>query len=155
MFRISIGVARFALSAWVGAAALFVVTGVSEVRAPELDSYVRDILVGVRFPAYYVFGFTLVGLAALATFAAALSATVKPGRQWCLAAIVIFSLLVMAVDYVWVYQPLFEMITPPGQSRPAEFMNYHTASKWMNLGSICLCALAAITLCGQNGTAET
>jgi hypothetical protein len=67
---------------------------------------------------------------------------------------VLVSLLVIAADYVWVYQPLVEMITPPGQSRPAEFMNYHSASKWMNLGSISLCALVAIVLCGQNGTAE-
>ena len=45
MYRLGIGVARFTLSAWVGAAALFVVTGIREVRSPLLDSYIRDVLV--------------------------------------------------------------------------------------------------------------
>jgi hypothetical protein len=149
MFQVAIGVARFALSAWVGAAALFVVTGIREVRSPELDSYVRDVLVGVRFPAYYLFGFCLVGLAAIATLTAGFLASSKRTRQMGLAILTILALVLMVADFVWIYEPLVEMITPPGQSRPAEFLAYHTASKWVNLASVSLCAIVAILLCGQ------
>lgn len=149
MFRLAICVARFALSAWVGAAALFVVTGVREVRSPHLDSYVRDVLVGVRFPSYYVFGFTLVGLAAVATLMAGFLAPAKRGRQFALAFLIVLALLAMVGDYFAVYRPLYEMVTPPGQARSAEFLTYHSASKWVNLFSISLCAIAALILCGQ------
>lgn len=57
MAKILTGAARFALSAWVGAAALFVVVGIKEVRGSEFDSVTRDLLVGLRFPSYYTFGF--------------------------------------------------------------------------------------------------
>ncbi len=149
MFRVVIGVARFALSAWVGAAALFVVTGIREVRSPELNPYVRDVLVGVRFPAYYLFGFCLVGLASMATLIAGFSASSKRTRQFGLAILTVLALCAMVADYVWIYQPLVEMVTPPGQNRPAEFLAYHTASKWVNLTSVSLCAIVAILLCGQ------
>ncbi len=55
----------------------------------------------------------------------------------------------MAGDYFYIYQPLVEMVTPPGKSRPAEFVSYHKASKWVNSFAILLCAVAAIGLCGQ------
>jgi hypothetical protein len=151
----SIAAARFALSAWVGAAALFVVTSVREVQAPELDSYVRDILIGVRFPSYYLFGFSLVGIGLLATFAAGCLAPAKRGRLFVTAGIVLVALAAMLGDYFWVYRPLVEMVTPPGQSRPAQFVDYHEASKWVNFASLSLCGLAAIVLCGHPTAAET
>ncbi len=148
MFRFLMGVAKFALSAWVGAASLFVVTSIQEVRAPELDSFVRDVLVTIRFPTYYAFGFTLVGLAFVAAFFAGCSAHSTRRRCFAIAGIVFLALLMMVADYVWVYQTLLKMITPPGQSRPAEFLTYHTASKWLNLASLSFCLLAAIIPCG-------
>lgn len=150
MFRISMALARFALAAWVGAAALFVVTGIREVRAPELDSYVRDVLVGVRFPAYYAFGFALVGLGFFATLAAGCFAPQKRGRLFLLAGLVLSALALMIGDYLCIYRPLLTMISPPGQTRPAAFMDYHEASKWVNLASVSLCALVAMILCGTN-----
>jgi hypothetical protein len=149
MYRLAIGVARFALAAWVGAAALFVVTGIREVRSPLLDSYVRDVLVGVRFPSYYVFGFTLVGLSTVALIFAWILAPAKRSRQFVLAFLAALVLALMLGDYFAIYLPLIEMVTPPGASRPAEFLAYHTASKWMNLFSVSLCAGLAIVLCGQ------
>jgi hypothetical protein len=149
MFRLAIAVARFALSAWVGAAALFVVTGIREVRSTLLDSYTRDVLVGIRFPSYYLFGFSLVGLAALAMLAASWLSPAKRGRPFALAFLTVLALGLMIADYYAIYLPLVEMITPPGESRPAEFLAYHTASKWVNLTSVSLCAIAALVLCAQ------
>jgi hypothetical protein len=155
MFRLAIAVARFALSAWVGAAALFVVTGVREVRSPLLDSYTRDVLVGIRFPSYYLFGFSLVGLATLATLTGSWLTPANRGRQFALAFLTVSALALMMADYFAIYLPLVEMITPPGESRPAEFLAYHTASKWVNLVSVSLCALAALIVCGQEFEGRT
>lgn len=155
MFRLAIAVAKFALSAWVGAAALFVVTGIREVRSPLLDSYTRDVLVGIRFPAFYVFGFGLVGLGTVATLTASCLAPMKRGRQFVLALLAVLALGLMIADYFAIYLPLVEMITPPGESRPSEFTAYHTASKWVNLISVSLCGIVALFLCGQQTDRET
>ena len=57
MSRAALTLARLLLSAWFGAAVLFVVIGVREVTHPGFDSMVRDQLAVLRFPAYYVCGF--------------------------------------------------------------------------------------------------
>lgn len=147
MANVCLGIAKFALAAWVGAAALFVVTGIREVRTSEFDSMTRDLLVGIRFPAYYVFGFSLVGLAWLAITLGLFSA--RQNRRWLVgfSVAVLFVLGLMLADYVWIYLPLVEMITPPGQSRPAEFVGYHEASKWLNFASVSLTAVIALILC--------
>ncbi len=154
MQRVLRGLARFALSAWVGAAVLFVVSGISEVRSAELDSFTRDVLVTLRFPAFYVFGFSLVGLAGMSLFLSALLCVQKRRTRFLQAGVVLVILLLMAGDYHWIFHPLVEMITPPGQSRPSEFINYHKASKWINLCSIALCALMAGWLCGEETVCE-
>ena len=57
--------ADWALVAWVGAAILFVVTSVREVQSTDFDSNTKDHLALLRFPAYYLFGFTLVPVASV------------------------------------------------------------------------------------------
>jgi hypothetical protein len=147
MAKVLIGTARFALSAWVGAAVLFVVVGIQEVRSSEFDSIHRDLLVGLRFPPYYAFGFALMSLAWLALTAGLFAPRQNRRRLLCFSALVLFVLALMAADYVWVYSPLVEMITPPGKSRPAEFVSYHNISKWLNFASISLTAAIAFALC--------
>ena len=56
-------ISRFAISAWVGAACLFVVTTLKEVRSPQLDSVTKSELAVLRFPVYYTFAFSLVVVA--------------------------------------------------------------------------------------------
>jgi len=68
MSRVPLMLARFLLSAWFGAATLFVIIGVREVRFVGFDSAMRDQLVLLRFPAYYACGFTLLGCAAQRRF---------------------------------------------------------------------------------------
>lgn len=148
MLRFLIGIARFSLSAWVGAAALFVVTGIREVQAPEIGSATRDVLVALRFPAYYLFGFVSVGTAFLAMGCSLVFAGEHKKRGIYLTCGLLIVLVTMVLDYHWVYLPLVEMVTPPGKSRPASFVDLHNASKWLNFGSILLCAIIAFVLCG-------
>ena len=46
--------------------------------------------------------------------------------------LLIVAFAMMIVDYVWIYTPLVEMITPPGKARPSQFVDYHNGSKWIN-----------------------
>ena len=55
-------------------------------------------------------------------------------------------LLLMAVDYLWIYQPLLQMVTPPGQAKPTSFMAYHVASKWINFAELALCLVVAMLI---------
>lgn len=140
--------ARLLLAAWVGAAVLFVITGVREVTTKEPNlakSPVKDALVTVRFPAYYAFGFMAVGIGLLAT--AASGKLIPRGRQLTLIALLVVALLMMAADYVWVYQPLVEMVTPPGKAKPANFVTLHDASKWINMADVFLVFVAAVLIC--------
>ena len=65
--RMGLFLARFSTSAWIGAATLFVVVGVTEVTRGGFDSTTKDLLVTVRFPAFYVCGTGLVGVGWLYT----------------------------------------------------------------------------------------
>jgi len=60
MKSVCLTIARFALAAWVGAALIFVVTAIQEVRYPGFDSETKSAVATIRFPTYYVFGFGLV-----------------------------------------------------------------------------------------------
>jgi hypothetical protein len=61
--RLGLAVARLASAVWVGAAMLFVITAVREVRHPGFDSATKDTLALLRFPVYYAFAFVVVSLA--------------------------------------------------------------------------------------------
>ena len=51
MSRLALLVARFASSAWVGAAVLFVINGVQQATSGQFESMTTDQLVLLRFPA--------------------------------------------------------------------------------------------------------
>ena len=147
MRRVGLTIARLSAAAWVGAAALFVVTALREVRHPAFDSMTKDALALLRFPAYYLFGFTLVGLALVAAIAT--SCLRREGRRRiCIASgLLAVVLLLMAADFVAVYRPMVDMLTPPGRPHVAAFRSYHRVSIWLNVGHVGLCAIAAIVLC--------
>ena len=142
-------IARLSLAAWVGAAGLFVATSIREVRPRqagfefEFDSTTRDQLVTLRFPLYYGFGFALVGAGLVATGAACGHPAVGRRRFWIAIALLVIAVVTMIADYVWVYQPLTAMIDPPGGTKPASFVTYHNASKWINETNVTLVLIAA------------
>ena len=146
MQRLCLTIARFALSAWIGAAALFVVTSIAEQRSTAYGSDVKNVLAALRFPAYYGFGFTLVGLGLLG--GAIGMDRLQNGRRWfahvgCL----VLALLLMLVDYFTIYSPLHAIVTDPSGVRDARFLQLHRWSEQINTIDVTLCAIAAIAVC--------
>lgn len=151
MSRVPLLLARFLLSAWFGAASLFVIIGVREVRFPGFDPAMLDQLVLLRFPAYYACGFALLGCAALNLVLLLIQGLRKPAT-YAATILTAMALGLMAYDYPCVYSPLARMITPPGQPRPAEFQAIHKWSKTVNAAQLGCVLIAAITLCAVDGT---
>ncbi len=144
--KLALTISRMALVAWVGAATLFVTTGIAEVRDPRLDAITKNILVTLRFPAYYAFGFILVGIAMICCGPGLRNRGFSAIRRACWAMIV-FAFCLMIIDYVFVFRPLFAMISPPESPLTARFETLHTISKWINAAGIALCLLASLLLC--------
>ena len=140
--RFGLFLVRFCLSAWIGAATLFVIVGVTEVTRGNFDSKTKDVLVAIRFPAFYVCGATLVSLGLIGAWFAGNSAIFSRYRRITTFVLLVIVLLIMAVDYFLIYQPLLQMVTPPGQPKTARFVTYHTASKWINLIGLTVCFIA-------------
>lgn len=141
---------RMALAGWVGAAVLFVWTGIHEVTAdlsPLAASPVRDALVAVRFPVYYRFGWMMVGSGWLCVLLLPGGVVGSVRRKRAVLLLSGAALGLMLVDYFWIFTPLLEMVTPPGRVRPAEFVTYHKASMWINAADVGLCFAAAVLLC--------
>ena len=148
-------IARMSTSAWIGAATLFVIVGVTEVTRAGFDSATKDTLVAVRFPAYYAFGWTLVSCGWIGSWIAGDSAWLPKSRRRSSLILLAFALLLMTVDYFWIYQPLLGMVTPPGQAKPAVFALYHEASKWINLAGLIACVMdSALLNCPISRSAE-
>jgi hypothetical protein len=139
--------ARLFLVAWIGGAALFVVTSIAEQRAPEFDSITKDRLATIRFPLYYVYGAICLGTATTATALAII--TTQKGRRITLIAglsLCVLSFAIAAYDYVSVYSPLQKAIIPPGQVRGPEFLSLHKQSEFINEIHVAVALLAAILI---------
>ena len=154
MQRLCLTFARFALAAWIGAAALFVCTSISEQVSPSFDSDIKNTLAAIRFPWYYGFGFGLVGTGFVGTLIG-----VRRTHQQCRWTVIIVSLalalLLMVFDYVSIYAPLHEIVTSPNSVRDARFVELHRWSERINSIEILLCLIAALTLCWPSQTPLT
>jgi predicted histidine transporter YuiF (NhaC family) len=141
--------ARFCVAAWVGAAVLFVITSVSEVTSDykSMTSDIENILATIRFPPYYVMGFLLVTIGTVSCGLYLKHPHGRSKRMGICMMLLILALITMLVDYVFVYLPLVEMITPPERAKPAGFSSYHNASKYINAFDVGLCLIAALLLC--------
>lgn len=136
-------VLRFSLCAWVGAATLFVVTGVREVTMTDFDATTKNVLAATRFPAYYAFGFTLVAVAAISALSLILANNEMRRRKIVVLALSVFALIVMYLDHQFIYQPLeIMMLEPEGRLDP-EFFTYHQWSKYINCVSVGACLIAS------------
>ena len=127
MSKFCLTLCRFCLCAWIGAAALFVAAGVAEVRSPEFDSATKNALIGIRFPHYYRFGFTLVSTGLVTSVLARKNSGWSTRRAGIVTGLCLTAIGVMLVDYFTIYLPLEEMIQQDTLS--GEFDRYHEASK--------------------------
>lgn len=152
--RFGLFLARFCVAAWVGAATLFVIVGIREVTRAGFDSATKDILVAVRFPAFYACGSVLLSLGLVGAGLASHVRLLPKLRRRFVLLLLLMALITMAVDYVWVYQPLLAMVTPPGEAKTALFQTYHEASKWINLAGLTLGLLASTMLNWPAATAS-
>lgn len=136
---------RFSLCAWIGAAALFVSAGVAEVRSPQFDSETKNALVGVRFPHYYRFGFTLVAAGLVTSVLARKNSGWSTRRAGAVTGLAFLGLAVMLTDYFTIYSPLLKM-TQQTEHDPY-FQSYHETSKYINLLSLLIVLAAALLAC--------
>ncbi len=143
MRSVALFVTRFCITAWIGAAVLFVVVGVSEVVHPGFNSEIRDQLVVIRFPWFYRFGFALNGLALLGAVGTKAGGGFPLWRKRTMITLLVLVLAVMAAEYAAVYLPLAAAVTPPGKPRTPEFIFLHRASMWVNAAGLLLGAIAA------------
>lgn len=139
-------IARFCSSAWLGAATLFVIVGIREVTRGGFDSATKDTLVAIRFPMFYLAGAILVGAAWLGTCLAGKCPELSSRRRMVALLSLLAVLTVMALDYQFVYQPLLAMVIPPGIEKTSAFVQYHQASKYVNLLGLTLCLFASTAL---------
>jgi len=146
MQKLSLALARFSLSAWIGAAVLFVVTSVSEQISTQYGSDVKNILAGLRFPWYYLFGFSFVSTG-LVTSIFGLSGVQNRRRRAFVAVMLGLTLMLMATDYFYIYSPLHEIVTRPDGVRDARFIELHHWSERINTIDATLCLVAAIAVC--------
>ena len=138
---------RFCLCAWVGAATLFVITGIREVVSPQFGPATKNLLAAVRFPAYYSVGFTLVGIALVC--AVLLSRQCQSRSIGKVPAVLLtVVVLLMVADWCFVFSPLLELMNYPDARERPDFTIYHNWSMYLNSASIGLSGVTAVvSLC--------
>ncbi len=144
--RIALFVARTAITAWIGAAVLFVMVGVREVTSPQFSLEVKDQLAVLRFPLFYLTGWTLVTLTFLGSMFISPASGMGRKSRWLTTGLPGVVLCSMILDYNLIYLPLVKVVTPPGQPRTAAFEALHTQSSHLNTVNLGLCVIAACLL---------
>ena len=142
--QLSFVLSRFLIAAWVGAAALFVVTSIAEQQSSDFDSIVKNQLALIRFPYYYLFGFIMVG----GSLGALLFTERKQYwiRWWISVGLLSLTLTVMLIDYFAIYMPIQGMIADPTAAKTDEFIKYHNYSKNINMLHVTLSLISAFIL---------
>jgi len=134
---------RFCLCAWVGAAVLFVITGIREIVSPRFQPATKNLLAAVRFPAYYCVGLTLIGTALVC---AVLQYRRCQSRSMGNVLVILpaLAVLLMIVDWFFVFSPLLELMNDPDARERPGFTRYHNWSMSVNAVSVGLCAVSAV-----------
>ncbi|MCG6156850.1 hypothetical protein [Rubinisphaera margarita] len=137
---------RICATGWTGAASLFVLITVQEILSAKFESIVLDQLVLIRFPLYYGFSLTVLGLAAVSS--ALYCVLVQRTWRWLTAAALsATAFLVLTGDYLLVYSQLVDMLTPLGSPRPHTFPFYHQLTETLNGIALILNLAATILVC--------
>jgi len=145
MSNFCLALCRFCLAAWLGAAALFVTSGVAEIKSNKFDAETVNALVAARFPHYYNFGFCLVFLALVGSVLARKNPTWTPKRASAVSCMMLFVFMLMLVDYWTIFLPLLEMMEKPTLTE--RFQEDHEASKKINMVSLSFVFISAWIAC--------
>ncbi|MEO2013001.1 MAG: hypothetical protein ABGZ53_01385 [Fuerstiella sp.] len=144
-FQTSLVLLRLLLAAWIGAAVLYVITSVAEQTSSLFDSVTRDQLATIRFPLYYNFGFGIHVAGVVCAFVVWNRSTPENRRRFLIIfLLILLSSLLITLDYFFVYSPLQQLITPPGQVRSQQFVELHTMSRHANEVHLTVILVAAI-----------
>lgn len=141
-----LALSRLTLAGWFFASVLFVVTTVQEIGSPQIEAMTKSHLADLRFPIYYVFGFALLIIGLITSVIGCQLSGIGKWRARATFALVVTCLLLMTVDYFWIYATLREMTTDPTAARPAEFVGYHRASMQINSLEMLLALFAAVAI---------
>ncbi|MCP4170970.1 MAG: hypothetical protein GY758_09390 [Fuerstiella sp.] len=143
--QISLVLLRLLLAAWIGAAVLYVITSVAEQTSLLFDSVSRDQLATIRFPLYYGFGLGIHVAGVVFAFVVWNTSTPENRRRFLVIfLLVLLSGLLITLDYSFVYLPLQQLITPPGQVRSQQFVQLHMMSRHANEVHLTVMLIAAI-----------
>ncbi len=143
--QISLVLLRLLLAAWVGAAVLYVITSVAEQTSSHLDSLTRDQLATIRFPLYYRFGLGIHVAGIVFGFVVWNRSPSENRRRFLFVfLLILLSSLLITLDYSFVYLPLQQLITPPGQVRSQQFIQLHNMSRHANEVHLTVILVAAI-----------
>ncbi len=144
MSRLLLTLLRVTLSLWVGGAILYVITSVAEQRYTAFDSSIRDQLAAIRFPLYYVYCWLTLGTSCLTAVILLTITQPRSGTLLLVTTLCCASMAFAIYDYYRIYQPLLQLITPPGKARNQDFMRLHELSRHINELHLSLAAIAAI-----------
>lgn len=144
---ICVTTSRCLLAGWVFAAILFVVTTIREVRSPDIESTTKSHLAEIRFPPYYQFGFTMLVLGSVASVIAFRPPSVSVCRFRSIVILLGLCLVLMTIDYIWIFGPMNEMTMNVQVARPAHFADYHRASMQINSAGLVAALSVAAMAC--------
>lgn len=122
---------------------MFVILTVQEIRLGQFESILLDRLILIRFPIYYAFSFTMIGLATLSgSFYCILFPTLRTMKIG--ASMILLTLLILIGDYLFVYSELASMLQPVGSPRPHNFHGYHVLTERLNALAVLMGIAGAI-----------
>lgn len=138
---------RIAICCWIAVAAFFVRVGLKPISSPEIDSFSKLHLLLLLFPGYYCAAFSLMGTSFLSGLWMWRSPHVRRRVQVAFLTLLGLSLVLTTIDWFWIYKPLEEMVLVQIHelsAPPANFRDYHIASRNINMVHVSLAGLAMV-----------
>lgn len=130
---------------------LFVFTSVAEQQFEGFASSIKNQLALIRFPLFYVFGFTLLGVS-MVCGAARISKGERDKTTLIVFGLLAIANILMALDFLYIYRPLADMMVDLLRPRDDDFSKYHQRSKSINAVGIVLSLIAAMLVCRQSSS---
>jgi len=138
---------RISICCWIAVAFFFVRVCLKPITSPLIDSVTKLHLLRMFFPGYYFAAFSLMVLSFATGLLLIKSPLVRPRLHVTFLVLLGSALIVSTVDWIWIYRPLDAMVREQLEfftAPPANFRDYHTASRHINMVSVSLAALAML-----------